>query len=138
MAGSGPLLTPDQIRAVLVEVGERLASQGLRGTVVIAGGSFLALNGWRAEGTRDVDAVTRLDEAVKAAAADLAGVHGFTLDWLNDRALRFVPTTFEVESVAPFSSSTRVCTCSVLRPTSCSSYPYLVDFVGETALAAGR
>lgn len=100
MAASGPLLTPEQIRAVLIEVGERLASQGLCGTVVIAGGSFLALNGWRAEGTRDVDAVTRLDEAVKAAAADVAGVHGFTLDWLNDRALPFVPSTFEVERCA--------------------------------------
>ena len=100
MPASGPLLTPEEIRAVLVEVGEHLASQGLSATVVIAGGSFLALNGWRADGTRDVDAVTRLDEAVKAAAAEVAGVHGFTVDWLNDRALPFVPATFEVDRCA--------------------------------------
>lgn len=69
-------------------------------TVVIAGGSFLALNGWRADGTRDVDAVTRLDEAVKAAAAEVARVYGFSVDWLNDRALPFVPATFEIERCA--------------------------------------
>jgi hypothetical protein len=91
MPMSGPLLTPEEIRAVLVEVGERLASHGLSPTVVIAGGSFLALNGWRADGTRDVDAVTQLDETVRVAAAEVAHVHGFSVDWLNDRAMPFVP-----------------------------------------------
>ena len=139
MPASGPLFTPDEIRAVLIEVGQRLAAQRMRGTVVIAGGSFLALNGWRAEGTRDVDAVTRLDDAVRAAAAEVAGVHGFTLDWLNDRALAFVPATFDVEQCAVLIDSAAAAVEAFRQAYPMEpDDPYLVDFVAEIALSARR
>ena len=53
-----PILTPDRIRAYLIEVAE-LLPDGSPQCIVVVGGSLLALLGFR-EATNDVDSIRRM------------------------------------------------------------------------------
>ena len=66
------LLTPDRIRAYLIEVAE-LLSDGSPQTIVVVGGSLLALLGFR-EATNDVDSIKRLGTSLKDAVAQVAWI----------------------------------------------------------------
>lgn len=59
--------------------------------LVLVGGSYLALEELR-ESTRDVDTVTRLDEQLRFAIAEVGVELGLTPTWLNDRSAPFRPT----------------------------------------------
>ena len=41
--------------------------------------------------TRDIDTVTRITAAIRAALDAIAAEHGFEADWLNDRAAMYAP-----------------------------------------------
>jgi len=87
--------TPDvlhkaDILAHIGEVGDELASQGLTGTLVVVGGSYMALHDLR-DSTADVDSVTRLSDEIKAVITTIATRHGLRPDWLNDNAAMFSP-----------------------------------------------
>jgi hypothetical protein len=90
---SDPLLTPDRIRAYLIEVAE-LLPDGSPQCIVVVGGSLLALLGFR-EATNDVDSIKRLGTSLKDAVAQVADRHGLAPRWLNDSAAGFAPQTFD-------------------------------------------
>jgi hypothetical protein len=53
----------------------------------------------RADGAvSDVDVITALDDAIRDAAAAVAGRHGLESEWLNDRARPWQPSTFDLDS----------------------------------------
>jgi hypothetical protein len=86
-------LTGDRIRAYLLETAE-LLSPGDPQTIVVAGGSLLAMLGVR-EATSDVDSLTHISEALATAAGAVAERHDLTPHWLNDSAAAFRPSTFD-------------------------------------------
>ena len=87
-------LTGDEIRSYLHEVAEALGPDGPSHTLVLVGGSLLALVGLRAS-TVDVDTIGEVDAEVSAAVRVVAAAHGLAPRWLNDSAAAFVPVTFE-------------------------------------------
>lgn len=58
--------------------------------LTVVGGSYMALHGLR-ESTMDVDTITRLDDVVRRAVAEVAREFDLDPAWLNDRALAFQP-----------------------------------------------
>ena len=85
-------LDASQIRECLEELGDHLVALGVERlvTVVIAGGSCLALMGLR-ETTLDVDAVSQLSDDVAGAVRAVAKSRGLSATWLNTRALAWRP-----------------------------------------------
>ena len=75
------------------QLADKLNTRGLtqQVTVVVAGGSCLALMGLR-DTTTDVDVVTPLPRAVKDAAREVARERGIRDTWLNSSALAWRPT----------------------------------------------
>ncbi len=59
--------------------------------LIVVGGSYLALEELR-ESTRDVDTVTRLDEQLRSAIAEVGVELGLAPTWLNDSSVPFRPT----------------------------------------------
>lgn len=47
--------------------------------------------------TADVDSLTRLTEQLKAIVREVADRHGLRINWLNDKAAMFTPSTFRRE-----------------------------------------
>jgi hypothetical protein len=58
--------------------------------LTVVGGSYMALLGLR-DSTMDVDTITRLDDTLRRAVADVADEFDLDPTWLNDRALTFQP-----------------------------------------------
>lgn len=89
---------PDQpldggaIRGLLEEVADALPADGPQLTIVVAGGSLLALHGLR-QTTADVDSIRRLDGELRKAVTTVAVRHGLDPAWLNDRSAAFAPAT---------------------------------------------
>lgn len=91
------LFTRTDIIANLTAVADVLAEQGdQQGTLVVVGGSFLALQGLRMS-TADVDTVTRIDESLRLAIDTIAKRQGLRPDWLNDSARPFAPAGLKLE-----------------------------------------
>lgn len=84
----------DEIETYLAAVGAELASQGLVGEIVLAGGAFMTLVLRSREATLDVDAYfePRTSGAIRAAALKVARQHGLPDDWLNDAVKGFFAT----------------------------------------------
>ena len=74
----------------LTEVADRLGPDGPEHTVIVAGGSLLALRELR-QTTVDVDSLRRLDAELVTAVAAVAADHGLAPRWLNDNAAMFKP-----------------------------------------------
>lgn len=91
------LFTGDRIRELLLEVAEHLQPGQSRSTVLIVGGSLLALQGLRLS-TQDVDSSLQLDEHVRDAVEQVAKNHGLAIDWLNDIAAPWHPQTLQLEN----------------------------------------
>ncbi|MEH3078093.1 MAG: hypothetical protein PGN11_15760 [Quadrisphaera sp.] len=100
MKSTDPYLTPEQLRSLLAELGEELASRGRRPTADVVGGAAMALAGIRVTRvTQDVDLVVRSgssdrQELVEAAARvaarrRTADIPGLPDDWVNDRVAAF-------------------------------------------------
>jgi hypothetical protein len=88
------LLDGPSIEALLTEVADVLGPHGPQHTVVVVGGSLLAVAGLR-DATEDVDSIRRLPDDLRAAVAEVAQRHDLDADWLNDRATPFMPATFD-------------------------------------------
>lgn len=82
------------IRAILEEVAGELPADGPVHTLVIVGGSRLALQGLR-DSTVDVDSVRRLDAELQTAVRAVAARHGLNPTWLNDHSAPFAPVTLQ-------------------------------------------
>lgn len=75
----------DEMRHALRALGHRLAEQGLRGDIVIAGGAWMALVLGARGVTKDIDAyLSPPAEPIPRAASDVAQQLGLPTDWLND------------------------------------------------------
>jgi predicted nucleotidyltransferase len=84
-------MTGEEMRALLEEVGERLAQRGLTGEIVLAGGAVMVMVLHTRGGSRDVDAVfVREADAIRRAASEVAETHGLPATWLNDHVRVFV------------------------------------------------
>jgi hypothetical protein len=86
-------LNASEILACLGEVAEALPPTGPRHTIVVVGGSLLALRGLR-QTTLDVDTVWPIEEELREAVARVARVHDLAPAWLNDSSAAFRPQTF--------------------------------------------
>lgn len=94
MASSGAAasdLDREQIQALLTELGEVMAKQGLRADVFLVGGAALALAFDARRVTRDLDGVFAPAQEVRRAAAAIAQRHELDDDWLNDAVKGFLP-----------------------------------------------
>ena len=82
----------DNVNALLVELGERLASRGIEGEIYVVRGAAMMLAYDRSRITRDIDAVGvpqgEIDVEVRAMAADHREL---SHDWLNARVLPMLP-----------------------------------------------
>ena len=94
MTGGGRPLGWSEIEAYLVEVGAELERRGLARSIIVVGGAYVAFRGVRAS-TTDVDTIYELDDELRRVVAIVAERHGLEPDWLNDRARRWRPVTFD-------------------------------------------
>ena len=86
------LLGGEDIRRFLGELGDDLASGGIRGEMFIVGGAAMALAYNTRRSTRDIDAVFEPKIVVYEAALRVAARHapGLPDDWLNDAVKGFL------------------------------------------------
>ena len=94
------MLGRDDIRHLLGELGDDLASGGIRGEMFIVGGAAMALAYNTRRSTRDIDAVFEPQTVVYEAARRVAARHAPELsdDWLSfksvDDALEHIERTY--------------------------------------------
>jgi hypothetical protein len=86
-------LNASRILAYLSEVADALPPTGPRHTIVVVGGSLLALRGLR-QSTLDVVTVARIEAELADAVASVARVHDLAPAWLNGASAPFRPQTF--------------------------------------------
>lgn len=101
-ATSGPLLEAEQIRQLLVELGDRMDARGMSARVFLVGGAAMALAFNTRRVTRDLDAVFEPKTIVYAEAAAIATGRGIPDDWLNDAVKAFLPDKVQPEAGAYF------------------------------------
>ncbi|MDY7101237.1 MAG: hypothetical protein S0880_08620 [Actinomycetota bacterium] len=143
--GPGPSpheLTPDRIRALLAELGARLAARGIDATLYLVGGAAMALEFDARRVTRDVDAVFDPSTTVRAEAEAMAAEHGLPRDWLNDGVRAWVPgedrdaVRFEVPGLAVAVASARhllAMKMAAFRPTDKADLRVLFGELGITS-----
>jgi len=90
-----PLLTRDDIVGGLRDVIEHLHAAGKPGTIQIVGGAAIALavDATRSA-TSDVDGPLTPESDLAEAAAKVASARGRPADWLNSKAVMFLPSGF--------------------------------------------
>lgn len=84
------MLGRDDVHQLLRELGEELASRGVRGHLFLVGGAAMAVAYGRDRVTRDVDAVFEPKQTVHEAARTVGRRHGLDEDWLNDGVKGFL------------------------------------------------
>jgi hypothetical protein len=89
------LFSPNEIKALLAELLERLNAAQVRGGIRVVGGAAIAmLYGGRAA-TADIDASLTPSKDILEVARQMATERSLPMDWLNDKVLAFIP--FEAE-----------------------------------------
>jgi hypothetical protein len=91
MAGMRREVTAEEVRALLGELGQRLAAKGVEATIYIVGGAAIALELDPRRVTVDVDGVFHPETTVRDEARAMAKEHELPEDWLNDNAKAFTP-----------------------------------------------
>ncbi|MGY4768237.1 DUF6036 family nucleotidyltransferase [Kribbella sp. CWNU-51] len=84
------VLDKAEILTRLTEVADELATRNLICSLVVVGGSYMALHDLR-ESTADVDSLTVLTAELKAVVRQVGERHGLRATWLNDSATMFAP-----------------------------------------------
>jgi len=101
----GPLLTADQVRGLLVELGRRLDARGIEARVFLVGGAAMALAYSRDRVTRDLDAVFEPKAVIYAEAGAMARDYGLPDAWLNDGVKGLLPDRVPpIEGTTSFSA----------------------------------
>lgn len=101
-----PLLGAAEIRALLVELGERLDERGVEARMFLVGGAAMALAFSRDRVTRDLDAVFEPKMIVYEVAATMAAERRLPDDWLNDSVKGLLPDQSPpIEGAATFSTT---------------------------------
>lgn len=92
----GGSLGKPELTALLTELGDELAGQGLRGDLLVIGGAAMALAYDARRTTRDVDGIFEPKQRVYEAAEVVARRHDLEPGWLNDAAKALDPPGTEV------------------------------------------
>ena len=101
----GPFLDADQVRSLLIELGERLFARGIDARLFLVGGAAMALAFSTRRVTRDLDAVFEPKMTIYEEAAKMARERGLPDDWLNDSVKGLLPDRVPpIEGAASFSS----------------------------------
>lgn len=102
---SGPLLSADQVRGLLLELGRRLDSRGIEARLFLVGGAAMALAYSRDRVTRDLDAVFEPKAEIYQQALAMARDFGLPDGWLNDGVKGLLPDRSPpVEGTTSFSA----------------------------------
>ncbi|MDA8063748.1 MAG: hypothetical protein M0T80_15190 [Actinomycetota bacterium] len=80
----------DTVMALMSELAEAMAADGIGAKIVIVGGGALCFV-YDRQTTTDVDAAIYPKEAIAPYAAEIARRHDLRPDWLNDKAVGFFP-----------------------------------------------
>lgn len=80
----------DKVVALMSELAEAMAADGIGAKIVIVGGGALCFV-YDRQATTDVDAAIYPKETVARYAAEIARRHSLRPDWLNDKAVGFFP-----------------------------------------------
>ena len=86
-----------EILTHIAEIADELAARDLSCSLVVVGGSYMALQDLR-ESTADVDSVTVLTAELKDIVRQVGERHGLRATWLNDSAAIFAPAGLELEA----------------------------------------
>ncbi|HYU66510.1 MAG TPA: hypothetical protein VEK09_07130 [Jatrophihabitantaceae bacterium] len=84
-------LTVGEIRDLMTELGRRLQSKGVEGTLYLVDGAAIALSFDQRRVTVDVDAAFEPEEPVVGVAREIAEEKGLSANWLNNSARAFMP-----------------------------------------------
>lgn len=95
--GASPTLDADAIRALLTELGNRLAAAGVRAEVFIVGGAAMALAYDGRRTTADIDAILRPRDIVLEVAGAMAAERGLPEKWLSDAVSQMMPPERDTE-----------------------------------------
>lgn len=97
-------MNEEQIRTLFGELAQRLAAEGLRGEMLVVGGTAMALSFNLGRQTKDIGAIFEPKSRIYEIAAQMADEHGLPTGWLNDAAKGFFPpgdTASECSSTCP-------------------------------------
>ncbi len=97
----GRPLSGAEIRDILVRVADAIDPHLTQQTVVLIGGAYMALHGWR-DSTRDIDSAVVLSAGLQAAVGRVASDAGLTATFMNAHAVAFVenlPPVTECETL---------------------------------------
>lgn len=83
-------LSADEIRALLVELLDRTAAEGIEVDAYLVGGAAMALQLGRDQLTPDVDGLFRPFDAVMRIGAVMADEFGLSPTWVNENARPFI------------------------------------------------
>ena len=92
---SKQLFEASELRALLAELGERIAKRGEQVEAYIIGGTAMAIGLGSRRGTDDIDGMFRPYKVVEEEAAKMAAERGLRSDWINTRALPFMSVSSE-------------------------------------------
>ncbi|CAN5437037.1 hypothetical protein BH18ACT8_BH18ACT8_09740 [soil metagenome] len=84
-------LTPEQLTSLLDDLARRLHDRGAEGDLLLVGGAAMALRHGARRLTRDVDGRGEPADLIAELAREIAREHGLRDDWLNARAMAFLP-----------------------------------------------
>ncbi|MEX2395266.1 MAG: nucleotidyl transferase, partial [Actinomycetota bacterium] len=98
------LMDAERIKALLVELGERLAERGIEARMFVVGGAAMALGFSRTRVTRDIDAIFEPKTSIYSEATKMAEEHHLPPDWLNDGVKGLVPDRRDQEVGTEFTT----------------------------------
>lgn len=84
-------LSRDDITALLHELASRLHDRGVSAGIRLVGGAALAIAYYDRRTTSDIDAVLTPVDPVLEVVAEIAAEQNLPADWLNNKALGYVP-----------------------------------------------
>lgn len=87
----GVTLSRDDITELLRELAARLRARGVSGGIRLVGGAALAIAYYDRRATSDIDAAFSPAQPVLEVVAEIAAERNLPSDWLNDRALGYIP-----------------------------------------------
>jgi hypothetical protein len=94
----------DELEKMLGLLNEQLEKIGVTGEICIVGGAAMILAFGSRDSTRDIDALMMAPASVRTAAAQVAEIHNFPPNWLNDGVKGFVSAqSTEMKEILKFS-----------------------------------
>ena len=89
-------LNLEEIRSLLIEVGDELGGEGPAISIVIVGGTLMAMHGLR-DRTIDVDTISEIEYELATAIRVVAERNKLPHNWLNQSSKPFAPESFSID-----------------------------------------